>query len=147
MLWVLNRIASLHINICCGYSLESPQRGDSNEYPQHINICCGYSLESPQRGDSNGYPQHMFFWRNNKNYPLIILKYPPYLFHWYSSTSHENDIGKQCGPRSDIGKWGVWSGSTPFAMNIGSRHLCSPYIIDPRIIEKGVKKAVMVSSL
>ena len=24
------------------------------------NICCGYSLESPRRGDSNDYPQHMF---------------------------------------------------------------------------------------
>ena len=26
----------LHKNICCEYSLESPRRGDSNEYPQHI---------------------------------------------------------------------------------------------------------------
>ena len=25
----------LHKNICCGYSLESPWRGDSNQYPQH----------------------------------------------------------------------------------------------------------------
>ena len=25
----------LHKNLCCGYSLESPCRGDSNEYPQH----------------------------------------------------------------------------------------------------------------
>ena len=24
----------LYKNICCGYSLESPQQGDSNEYPQ-----------------------------------------------------------------------------------------------------------------
>ena len=27
------------------------------------------------------YPQHMFFWRNKQNYPLIIMKYSPYLFH------------------------------------------------------------------
>ena len=27
----------------------------------HKNICCGYSLESPQRGDSNEHPQHMFY--------------------------------------------------------------------------------------
>ena len=25
----------LHKNICCGYSLEAPQLGTSNEYPQH----------------------------------------------------------------------------------------------------------------
>ena len=24
----------------------------------------------------------MFFWRNKQNYPLIITKYPHYLFHW-----------------------------------------------------------------
>ena len=44
-----------NIHVCCGYSLESPRQGDSNEYPQlHKNICCGYSLESPRRGDFNG---------------------------------------------------------------------------------------------
>ena len=35
---------------------------------------------------SNEYPQHMFLWRNKQNYPSIIIKYPPYLFHcdkWY----------------------------------------------------------------
>ena len=26
-----------------------------------LNICCGYSLEVPQWGASNEYPQHMFF--------------------------------------------------------------------------------------
>ena len=46
------------------------------------NICCGYSLESPWRGNSNEYPQHLFLWRNKQSYPLIITKYPPYLFHW-----------------------------------------------------------------
>ena len=30
-------------------------------YGVHKNICCGYSLESPWRGNSNEYPQHMFF--------------------------------------------------------------------------------------
>ena len=25
------------------------------------NICCGYSLEAPHRGASDEYPQHMFF--------------------------------------------------------------------------------------
>ena len=37
------------------------------------NICCGYSLESPRRGDSNEYPQHMFLWRTIENYPLMII--------------------------------------------------------------------------
>ena len=31
------------------------------------NIDCGYSLEPPQRGGSNGYPQSMFLSRNKKN--------------------------------------------------------------------------------
>ena len=31
------------------------------------NIDCGYSLEPPQRGGSNEYPQSMFLSRNRKN--------------------------------------------------------------------------------
>ena len=31
------------------------------------NICCGYSLEVPQQGTSNEYPQQTFLWRNKKN--------------------------------------------------------------------------------
>ena len=31
------------------------------------NIDCGYSLEPPRRGGSNEYPQYMFLSRNNKN--------------------------------------------------------------------------------
>ena len=31
------------------------------------NIDCGYSLEPPQRGGSNDYPQSMFLNRNKKN--------------------------------------------------------------------------------
>ena len=30
------------------------------------NICCGYSLEVPRGGTSNEYPQHMFLLRNKK---------------------------------------------------------------------------------
>ena len=37
------------------------------------NICCGYSLEVPQWGTSNKYPQHMFSLRNKK----IIMWIPP----------------------------------------------------------------------
>ena len=46
------------------------------------NICCGYSLESPRRGNSNEYPQLMFLWRTIENYPVIIIKYP-HLFYCY----------------------------------------------------------------
>ena len=31
------------------------------------NIDCGYSLDPPRRGGSNEYPQSMFFSRNKKN--------------------------------------------------------------------------------
>ena len=36
-------------------------------------LCCGYSLEAPQWGASNEYPQHMFLWRNKKNIYLRHL--------------------------------------------------------------------------
>ena len=44
-----------------------------------------FSIETYVVGDSNEYPQHMFLRRTDKNYPLIIIKYPPYLFHWYKA--------------------------------------------------------------
>ena len=37
------------------------------------NICCGYSLEAPRRGTSNEYPQHMFLSRNKKNIDTFWL--------------------------------------------------------------------------
>ena len=40
------------------------------------NICCGYSLEVPRRGASNEYPQHMLSSRNKKKicgYPLLSV--------------------------------------------------------------------------
>ena len=43
---------------------------DKNSDIFHIsaqNIDCGYSLEPPRRGGSNEYPQSMFSSRNNKN--------------------------------------------------------------------------------
>ena len=45
--------------------------------------CCGYSLEVPQRGTSNEYPQRTFLWRSKKNmwiHPLI-LRCGPSLYH------------------------------------------------------------------
>ena len=41
----------------------------------HINLCCGCSLESPRHGDSSEHPQHRFMRRTDKNYLSIIIKY------------------------------------------------------------------------
>ena len=46
------------------------KKSDKNSYIFHIsaqNIECGYSLEPPRRGGSNEYPQSMFLSRNKKN--------------------------------------------------------------------------------
>ena len=43
---------------------------DKNSDIFHIsaqNIACGYSLDAPRRGGSNEYPQSMFLSRNKKN--------------------------------------------------------------------------------
>ena len=42
-------------------------------------ICCGYSLEVPQRGTSYEYPQHTFSYRNKKNIGTFQMKKVPYL--------------------------------------------------------------------
>ena len=39
------------------------------------NIHCGYSLEAPWRGASNEYPQCMFLWRDKKNHPRMIIQF------------------------------------------------------------------------
>ena len=44
----------------------------------HENIYCGYSLERPWWGASDEYPQYMFSWRNKKNImwlPPLICSY------------------------------------------------------------------------
>ena len=43
------------------------------------NICCGYSLEAPHQGASNEYPQHMFLLRNKKDISIFQMKKVPYL--------------------------------------------------------------------
>ena len=61
MLWVLIRSTSLFF---------------------HENIRCGYSLEVPHGGASNEYPQHNFSWRNKKNINSFRLKNVSYLEIW-----------------------------------------------------------------
>ena len=58
--------------------------------------CGGFSLESHSRCIFNEYP-HRVLWRNKQNYPLIITKYPPYLFHFL------------CAQRRLRSAWAVWS--------------------------------------
>ena len=41
------------------------------------NICCGYSLEVPHRGTSNEYPQHMFSLRKKEH---ICISFSGYSF-------------------------------------------------------------------
>ena len=46
------------------------KKSDKKTHIFHIsdqNIDCGYSLEPPRRGGSNEYPQSMFSSRNKKN--------------------------------------------------------------------------------
>ena len=45
----------------------------------HKNTYCGYALEAPRRGTSNEYPQYMLLWRNKKNISIFRLKNVPYL--------------------------------------------------------------------
>ena len=45
----------------------------------HTNIICGYSLEVPRQGASNEYPQLSVLWRYKQNYHLFIIKYSPQL--------------------------------------------------------------------
>ena len=42
------------------------------------NIDCGYSLEPPSRGGSNEYPQSMFWSRNKKN--IVYLSNPQFYY-------------------------------------------------------------------
>ena len=51
----------------------------------HETICCGYSLEAPQWGTSNEYPQGMFLLRNKKN---INVDTPTYLMLWTLSCGY-----------------------------------------------------------
>ena len=52
-------------------------------------IRCGYSLEVPRRGASNEYPQHMFSWRNKKT----IYRISPLIWSYeYESISLSGDL-------------------------------------------------------
>lgn len=48
----------------------------------HKNTICGYSLEAPHWGASNEYPQTMSLWRNDKNSHSIIIEFPLQFGYW-----------------------------------------------------------------
>ena len=91
------------------------------------NIDCGYSLEPPLRGGSNEYPQSMFLNRNKKNnvYPCKLqfyykkwgLRGQNYIgmFSWCEAFG-QTILNKQCRLRSDATERGVWSEATMFAI-------------------------------
>ena len=62
----------------------------------HASICCGYSLEAPQQGASNEYPQLQFSLRNKKKYLPDTNSYldlwPMKRIFWrkYAFISHQN---------------------------------------------------------
>ena len=44
------------------------------------NICCGYSLEVPHRGTSNEYPQHVFMENWRKYHQILLYNSSVYFF-------------------------------------------------------------------
>ena len=57
-----------------------------------MKTCCGYSLEVPQQGTSNEYPQHMFPWRNKTNINTFWLKKKCLLWNCETETKLQPDI-------------------------------------------------------
>ena len=61
-----------------------------NIFTSHVNTisyvsysAAGGSVFVSWLGDSNEYAQHRVLWGTEENYPLIIIKYPPYLRSFY----------------------------------------------------------------
>ena len=52
--------------------------GTRRELPRRGGSDCGYSLEPPRRGGSNEYPQSMFLSRNKENY---VYPCKPQFYH------------------------------------------------------------------
>ena len=110
---------------------------NKREYPHnfflfiHKNIRCGYSLEAPCRGASNEYPQHMFLWRKKKNINIFRLeKKAFYLELQYGSGKRTNFFFSFRGPilQSAIFRRVVWS--KPFRVKKIYSKLCARYSED-----------------
>ena len=48
----------------------------------HKNICCGYSIEAPRRGASNEYHNICFYAELGKIIPKLSSSTPPYQVFW-----------------------------------------------------------------
>ena len=73
------------------YSKTVVYRGIHNFFLFQLkNIDCGYSLEPPRRGGSNEYPQSMFWAEIRKisdfflpkKFPFLVVKFSIYLNRW-----------------------------------------------------------------
>ena len=72
------------------------------------NICCGYSLEAPHRGASNEYPQHMFLSRNKKNNmwkPPLICSYTFRHVHLTETQISQSDQNHPCPHPETLHPW------------------------------------------
>ena len=60
----------------------------------HKNICCGYSLEMPQWGISNEYPQQTFLWRKEKyqHFSDDTLPYRPRWLSWMHRPTGDQEV-------------------------------------------------------
>ena len=60
----------------------------------NMKVCCVFSLESPHRGDSNEYTQYTIFKRNRKS-PLIIANLQLWDFFQRTQERVRNSRGKR----------------------------------------------------
>ena len=64
-------------------------KGQFSKFLQ-TNICCGYSLEVPHRGTSNEYPQHKFLWTHKICFNTSSLLKFPFKVFCNKAEHHEN---------------------------------------------------------
>ena len=68
------------------------------------NIDCGYLLEPPRRGGSNEYPQSMFWSKNKKNIENFLMKFSIFVteknYPYIIWASFRNEHADRCTQRS-----------------------------------------------
>ena len=67
----------------------------------HEHICCGYSLEVPPWGTSNEYHHHMFSWRNKKNISTFGLTHLRLFYLFFFTFTQHNWILGQTAQQTD----------------------------------------------
>ena len=89
----------------------------------HENICCGYSLEAPQRGTSVDYPQH-YLWRNKKNMFRICTSVA---LEWAATASSAVAASTGC-TRNAVGS-STWQRTLTTDVH-GARELHAPWMTE-----------------